>query len=185
MNVNRLQSSVYAAMSKPPAEVSCLSSEAMMAYCATRLRDIDLGIEAQMADQITIMNRKKAINTVLTTARAKGDKPNAEARAKVYDAAEDAASCLPEGDPVRKKLEGLRAKDERFTDISDEKLKERWESFKAELETMTGELGADSEMSMMKLQSIVSQRQTMVSLITNIMAKMQHATDQIVANVKS
>ena len=86
---------------------------------------------------------------------------------------------------MRKKLEGLRAKDDRFTDISDEKRKERWESFKAELETMTGELGADSEMSMMKLQSIVSQRQTMVSLITNIMAKMQHATDQIVANVKS
>jgi hypothetical protein len=186
MNVNRLQSSVYAAMSKPPAEVSGLSSEAMLAYCETRLRDIDQGVEAQMNDQITIMNRKKAVNTVLTKAKAKSEKPGAESRESVYKAAEQAASCLPEGDPVRKKLEGLRDKyEDGFADASGDKLKEKWADFKANLETLTSELGADSEMSMMKLQSIVSQRQTIVSLITNIMAKMQQATEQVVANVKA
>jgi hypothetical protein len=184
MNVNSLQSSIYAAGAAAPTDVQGLSSDAMMAYCAARLRDIDQGIEAQMADQIAAMNRKKAVNTVLTSLKSKSEKPSADARKKVYKAAEKAAKCLPENDPVRKKLEGLKAKYEKDFAAAGDKLKQKWADFKADLESMTTELGADSEISMMKLQSIVAQRQTIVSLITNIMAKLQQATEQIVANVK-
>jgi hypothetical protein len=185
-HVNSLQSSVYAPMSNLPPDVSSLSSESLLTYCETRLRDIDEGVNAQMNDQLTLMNRKKAVNTVLTKAKAKSEKPSADSRERVYKAAEAAAANLPEGDPVRRKLEGLRDKYESsLANAEGDKLKEKWANFKSDLEAISGELGADSEMSMMKLQSIISQRQTIVSLITNMMAKMQQATEQVVANIKS
>lgn len=184
MNVNSLQSSVYASESRVPPDVRNLSSEAMLAYCETRLRDIDQGMQAQMNDQTALMNRKKAINTAVTRVKHL-ETPGEETRDSVFNTIESAARALPEGDPTRKYLEGLRGTWEKKLNEAGNNLKGKWAEFKAELESKSSELGAESEMSMMKLQSVVSQRQTIISLITNIMAKMQQATEQIVANIKS
>jgi predicted nucleic acid-binding Zn-ribbon protein len=184
--VNSLQSSVYVAATPLSTEMRSLSSEAMLAYCETRLNDIDQGINAQMADQTAIMDRRKALNSALAKVKAY-EAPKPETREKIYQAIDKYAASLPEKDPMRKKLEGIRATYEKaFAKVDDDKakLKAKWTGFQSDLQAMNDEMGVDSEMSMMKLQSIVSQRQTLVSLITNIMAKLEQGAERIVNNIK-
>lgn len=187
--ITGLQSSAYAAMGPLPAEVNGLSMDAMLAYCETRLRDIDQGVQAQMADQVVVMNRKKALNTVIAEAK-KWDPPTVTNGGKplVREAWNAAIESLPPDDPFRAEFKKLR--DDTWSScyqgdkMKSAERKAAWKDALATLETKAYDLGADSEMSMMKLQSVVSQRQTLVSLITNIMAKLQQGTEHIVNNIK-
>lgn len=62
--------------------------------------------------------------------------------------------------------------------------KEQAETAKLELKTMSDEIGGDAEINMIRLQSLVSSRQTMVSLVTNLLAKLQSGEKSIVDNIR-
>ncbi len=62
--------------------------------------------------------------------------------------------------------------------------KEQCDAAVERLRALTDQIGGDAEINMIRLQSLVSARQTMVGLVTNIMARIQAGEKSIVDNVR-
>lgn len=62
--------------------------------------------------------------------------------------------------------------------------KEQCDAAVERLRSLTDQVGGDAEINMIRLQSLVSARQTMVGLVTNILSKIQAGEKAIVDNIR-
>jgi len=62
--------------------------------------------------------------------------------------------------------------------------KEQCEAAVERLRALTDQIGGDAEINMIRLQSLVSARQTMVGLVTNLLSKLQASEKAIVDNIR-
>jgi len=176
-----------------------LSAESMLVYCQARLGGMDTEITGMMDAQRAAIHRKEVLNQLKTDLQAchdgKGGFP-----VEAYDRA---IAQLPSDDPIRAQLEdqrnelldsGVDPVDPDPMDMScrpDFNLAFESNLSDKELKLLTDKvdsllegIGDDAEIRMIELQSLMSARQTAISLTTNILNKIQQSEQSVVDNIR-
>jgi hypothetical protein len=177
----------------------CLSAESMMIYCQTQLSSMDSGIQAMIEEQKAAIHKKDVLNRLqseLTTAydMDQGGQATKDRALAAFDAA---IAELPEGDPVRVELEQHRANldgtnlrweqegpDGATITFNRRFAKEDWDDSIQIFADMKEKIGDDAEIRMIQMQSLMSARQTAVSLTTNMLNRMHQTEKGIVDNIR-
>lgn len=156
-----------------------VTPESLLAYCQSRLRDLDRGIQERFAAEQKTINLQKGLGAL---------------KDLINGAAQDGI-CSSERDVILAKVEELK----KLTD--DPELKARLDAIGISCTTnmnandatngpikaideLGKDLGAGRELSMIELQSVVSQRQTALQLTTNLMNTINQSSQSIVQNIK-
>jgi len=171
-----------------------LSAESILVYCQVRLGSMDTEIKNMMDAQRAAIHRKQVLNELKTDLQACHD-GNGGFPVDAYD---KAIAQLPGDDPVRAQLQKQR--DELFVaegdsldlscrpelnlayqpELSDEQL----QSLTDKIDGLLERINDDAEIRMIELQSLMSARQTAISLTTNILNKIQQSEQSIVDNIR-
>lgn len=179
-----------------------LGVEEMMVLLSTRLGKLDDEVKVMMADQQKRIEQRSAIKE-FENAMAEFQPPKSDAEyQKMRANMETAIKSLPEGDPVRYDLEQQLGKlDSANRSCGHEvpapegqgvaqgvaiyvpRSKDAWVADKQEISNMAENLGDQAEMEMLKLQSHMTKRTTLVQLTTNIVQKLEAAPDMIAKNI--
>jgi hypothetical protein len=167
-----------------------LTGESLLMYCQTRLQDLDGDIQSRMTGQKAALERRHAIQTAEQVFKTFGDKgPQTQAE---WDQCETAIfkaqELLPPGDPGRQMLEDFRQGMEHqyCRDVAPSPHYPHdgeWKGTIDGLSKLQEDIKSGSEIEMLQLQQLMSQRQTAVQLTTNMMSKVDQAQDAIVKNV--
>jgi hypothetical protein len=179
-----------------------LTPEALFIYCATQLKSLDADIKAFMNKQKTMNYKKKVLqelktklegNSTLDKSATVTDARAANINKAYKEAYADlmAAGHVDEADLLAKDFQSWYPNDDiaaKTTNLKDYKCPTETQSSFDEkvnqIENMIDELTKNSELNMIQLQSIMSQRQTAVQLTTNMLDKFHKGLDQIAANFK-
>jgi hypothetical protein len=156
-----------------------LTPDAMLVYCQSRLTGINTQCRDIMTRQETNAKAQAAIGDVLTTLdRFQDVSTNGEQQAviraaytKAIDEVGGPDSSL--GQQLAKDLNTLLNKGEK-NDIA---------SLINAAKNHQSELNSDAEIDMIRLQSLMSQRQTAIQLTTNIVQSLNDQANKIVANI--
>jgi hypothetical protein len=179
-----------------------LTSEGLLLYCQTQLGSIDGEIKSMMKEQMKNLDRKKALSTV-ETAMKEHQPPKTDADvAAINDAFDKAIASLPPGDPTRLALEEKKASVSAAlegskvlragvpggegwfkTGLVIGMSKENWEGQIGGISSLKDEVSGNAELTMIRLQSLISQRQTAVQLTTNMTAKLEQTAAMVAKNV--
>jgi hypothetical protein len=171
--------SEIAGVNTPPI-LPYLTPDAMLVYCQSRLsginsqcREIMTRQENNAKDQATLGN---LLSTLYLFQDGANNTPGANQKVEAaYDkAVEDAGG--PES-PLGKQLAKDRA--ELFAGGD----KNAMQSLINATKSHQSELNSDSEIDMIRLQSLMSQRQTAIQLTTNIVQSLNDQANKIVANI--
>ncbi|HKO52311.1 MAG TPA: hypothetical protein VJV79_31600 [Polyangiaceae bacterium] len=167
-----------------------LTGESLLMYCQTRLQDLDVDIQTRMDDQKSALTRRQVIQTAEQAFKMFGDKgPQSQAEwGQCEDALAAAVNALPPGDPGRAMLSSFcedlhRQYCENVAPNPHYPHDGEWKGTIDGLVKMQENIKSGSEIEMLQLQQLMSQRQTAVQLTTNMMSKMDQALDAIVKNV--
>lgn len=182
-----------------------LTAEALLHYLASRLDSIDTQINTIMAKQRATENARKHAGEIMTILNGKepGDKLTKEEQRAINEHLQaigdpKLANKLAEdlGVPLTKIY--VNDADGKKVCISDEdapyeftdhrykgrKLSETdIESYKTIIENTTKDLESSAQLDMIQLQSLMSARNTAISLATNMMSAVGKGLESIVANV--
>jgi hypothetical protein len=191
-----------------------LTAEGVMAYCASRLNSLDTLIQSRFADQQKRNTALKEAGGVIArlnywTGIGEGEGMDAtnqanhkayaadfagcynqttdpQVRAKIADAYKiltgkdlvldgtgKAAAWQLDKKQVQLELSGIHAKSP-----------EQWQGIIGGVKAVQDGLTKDSEMSMIQLQSVVSQRQLAVQMTTQLMQTMHESSKSVVANIR-
>jgi hypothetical protein len=196
VNLYGMDSSGYGAL-----DVASLTPDALLTYCATQLQSIDENIQEFMTAQKAMLAKKEILqqlkkdlagsNTVnkLKHAEDANKKNVAEAYKQAYDklienypelAADLNAKFqewFPNGDLSTGNLDTTGNK---APTSSDSEFQEKVEH----VQNMIDNLGSNMELNMIRLQSEISKRGTVIQLTTNMLDKQAKSLDQIAANYK-
>lgn len=195
------------------AGVAALSPETLLAYCSSRLSTIDSTIEQYFAQQQANNKRMQDINNVLRTLSTlpgikvdvlKAEEPHRTDHANL---ANDLAEVYrTTGDPdLRKEIEG------KFTTLTGQKLSDfrnadgtfrkltaadinttnmqdfegaAWTAQVDTVKNLQSSISKGSELNMIQLQALVSQRQLAIQLTTQMMQTMHESSKQVLGNVR-
>jgi hypothetical protein len=157
-----------------------LTPDALMVYCGARLRDIDQQVNAVFARQKQQQNASSAVNTLqgdlnqLVALQSSDDAyavkaGDTETRGRIAAEFEKAIMYAPEG--VKAQLGALYEEWKANPGTEDYNVREL-KSFSERLGTIGKEISSSMELDMIGLQSLMSQRQTAVQLITNLVASL-------------
>lgn len=167
-----------------------LTGESLLTYCQTRLQDLDGDIQARMGDQKASLARRQAVQTATQVFKSFGDKgPQTQAEWDKCEAAINAAiAALPPGDSGIRSLQDFRTQMEGqyCKDIAPDPHFPKdgeWKGTIDGLNNITENIKSSSEIEMLQLQQLMSQRQTAVQLTTGMCSKMDQTTDSIVKNI--
>jgi hypothetical protein len=165
-----------------------LTPDAMMIYCQSRLTSVDSQCREMMSKQQKNGASQAALGELLTTLSkyqegfdTEGDAGNV-GRLKELDTAYAKAIAQVGADtPLGQTL----AKDRAATlDQGDDRVnKGDIASLTNTVKSQQSSLNSDSEIDMIRLQSLMSQRQTAVQLTTNIVQSLNDQVNKIVANI--
>ncbi|MCB9606634.1 MAG: hypothetical protein H6716_08590 [Polyangiaceae bacterium] len=180
-----------------------LGVEEMMILLEGKLGKIDGEVKDMMELQELRVKQRDAVKAFSNAMGA-----NKEMNGQNYPATrkdlQEAIDMLPEGDAARVKLEEKLAEfDQRFEldDWEKGRIEEygddvgklinggkmiaegEWKTHKAEIDQQFDNLGDQSEIEMLKLQSAMTKRTTLVQLTTNIVQKLEAAPDMIAKNI--
>jgi len=186
--------------------ISELTPEALLAYCAERMGSIDDQVKQYMGLAQAREKARGALNELKTALKTHGgglvadpnDNPKKEILAK-YDTAIEAAK---KADPdLANRLTAERDKFkstaiehdgmapegyENFRDVYDgfnKVSKEEMENFGDAVTGITSDLDEKSQLDMMTLQSLMSKRQTAVQMCTNLVSAVGDTSKAIAANI--
>ena len=203
---------VNTALTSDPQAATGLSPDALVAYCDTRLSDLDTQMQAIFAQQTqsaaSIQNLDgiaSLLNELPQPGSKSGTNPtihisDAQLRQifSAYDTAIDDLSST-KGTPAQMWSSGEKTTlgTELYQDVNAFRLackgsvSSGWTlpesvvtNLSQNLKTYTSNLNSDSEMQMINLQSLMSSRQTAVELSTNMMQTLGSTGLAIVANLK-
>lgn len=171
-----------------------LTPEALLTYVETQLRSVDGDIRKRLEGQQDLIARKKLLGDI-ESALANGG-ANKQQIADAYQAAIDA---LPEGDPLRARLEAGLAKalqlgesgqlpfplnsKEVVGQLSAALNADLCKGLEASLKNELSDLNAGSELNMIEVQSLMSQRATAVQLGTGMLQKINSTLENIANNI--
>jgi hypothetical protein len=204
---------------------SCISPDALMAYCESRMNGIDTQIKSTFDQQQKTNEEQQVLGDALQTLQAFGDgtldsttlqqNANADQCKQMELAIESAIQKIRDIDPTSSaipQLEALHDKlmgtgtgpfpdgngnvhgyydpnytksppdgghTEQDSNISPEEMK----GFIDDLNNINSGLSSNSELQMINLQSLMSQRQTAVELTTNLIQTLDDTMGKIVGNV--
>ncbi len=172
-----------------------LGVEEMMVLLSTRLGKLDDEVKTMMAEQQARINQRSAIKD-FENAMGKYQPPKSDAEYQaMHDEMQKAIDTLRDEDPIRRQLEAKLAyfdkKNEARTKTTDDgslsyyfpSSKDEWLADKQSVADMADNLGDQSEIEMLKLQSHMTKRTTLVQLTTNIVQKLEAAPDMIAKNI--
>ncbi len=154
-----------------------LDAESMIVYCQSQLTEVDTRVAALTREQEVAVVRKRAVQDAQAAFNAVATgQANAEG---LRDTLTAAIRSLPMDDPTRQAL------DREYDAIpADGPSKEYCDAATERLRVLSDNVGGDAEINMIRLQSLVSARQTMVGLVTNILSKIQAGEKAIVDNIR-
>lgn len=166
-----------------------LTPDSLMAYCAARLRDLDGQVRDRFETQRSNQDASQAINGLLQdvskfSARGADPAEMSGLFAKYAALVERFGASSPVGAALQRALDAAQ---NRFTAsgagsglrVTPEQIAEGID----DLKRVQSDLNANSELNMIELQSLVSQRQMAVQLCTNLLAKLDEGQMAIVRNV--
>lgn len=171
-----------------------LTPESMMVYLTTRLSSIDEQIQGHITSQEQSEKLRAAVNAIkekmneLPQSSEKGD--NLEGKQEVLD---EIASIIEEQiAPVDPKLaqrltDDLSAENHILHTTGDKNgtyTTTEIENSQKYLESIASELESTAQMNMIHLQSLLSGRQTAISLATNLLASLGESSKKIVDNIR-
>ncbi len=163
-----------------------LSADSLLTYCQTNLRSLDDTMKQYMANQKGNLELRKACQDVSTymanTFDVHGPK-TAEQWAGCADRVTALKDLLPPNDPRRAKLDELAGQLRAGTQGASDENVSHWKDMRETLTTMSDEIKSGSELEMIELQSVVSQRQTVVQLTTSILSKLNETMQSIVQKI--
>ena len=167
---------------------SALTPESMMVYLTTRLGSVDAQIRGIFDSQQQAEKIRAAVNELrelLSDLESAKDDPDAlkeifHAIAATID--EQIANVDPvTADNIKNKLteknQILYSGDEAF-------VQSELDNSREYLKNLLSELESTAEMNMIHLQSLMSARQTAISLATNLIAKLDESTKKVVDNIR-
>jgi len=157
-----------------------LTPEALLGYCQSRLRDLDRSIQDRFASEQNTIKLQRGLNSLKTY---------------IQEAAKDSSISPSEKEEIDRRIAALKD----LTGDSD--LKDRIDAVGVEcvsnltpdgatngpikgLDDIGKDLGSGRELTMIELQSVVSQRQTALQLTTNLMNAINQSSQNIVNNLK-
>jgi hypothetical protein len=160
-----------------------LTPDAMMVYCQTRLTSIDTQCSELMAKQQKTGRDQAALSdlTKFLTTFKQGFDDNANAITNMQAAYDSAINAVGPNSELGVKLTNDRAN---LKAGGDNKIfAEEMESLIAGVKGYQSNLNSDSELDMIHLQSLMSQRQTAIQLTTNIVQSLNDQVNKVVANI--
>lgn len=171
-----------------------LSPDALMTYCQTRINGIDSQVKEYFAQQKKSNDDRAAINdalAVLNQYSAGTMDDNAPHEKAGHDLREALAKAIDKVGPntdAGRRLSAIKAKVDDTTisgpgtdggRVSADEMK----GFLDDVKGIQTDLGASSELGMIQLQSLMSQRQVAIQLCTNLVQSLGDQQNKICANV--
>ncbi|MEN9579735.1 MAG: hypothetical protein RJA70_2744 [Pseudomonadota bacterium] len=161
-----------------------LTGDAMMIYLSTQLGDMDGDIQGFMDEQQAIMKKKEVYQHFRSWAAKSQAKDNANATAEWSSY----INSLPPGSPEVQTANQLAGDFIRQYDpdgdggiVTSEK---QFDAVLADLDNKISGLNKDGELKMIRLQQLMTQRQTAIQLATNMMNKFGEGMNAIVGNIR-
>jgi hypothetical protein len=159
-----------------------LTPDAMLVYCQSRLTGINSQCREIMTRQDKNAKTQAALGDLLSALYSHQDGyENADIHQKMQGAYDRALDAVGRETPLGQKLSNdrdqwLRADDSIVN-------KEEMSSLINATKNHQSELNSDAEIDMIRLQSLMSQRQTAIQLTTNIIQSLNDQANKIVANI--
>jgi hypothetical protein len=174
----------------PPLEMAppYLTPDALMSYCSTRLRGLDEQIQTGFEKQRSANEQSKVLgelNDSLGAGPSSGDWNQTELQnAMLVAAAKFDAAALRVPDPLKRQLidQAWQCKlvaGGNQTTMSNEQYKKLTSD---PVSNMQKDLNSGTELAMINLQSLMSQRQSAVQLVTNMVQSLGDQVNKIAAN---
>lgn len=167
-----------------------LSGDALLTYCQTRLQGLDSDIKAGMDDQKAGLARRQAIQNAEQVFKSFGDNgpQTQEDWDKCEAALNTAMAALPPGDPGIQQLQGFKSQMEGqyCQDIAPDPHFPKdgeWKGTIDGLNNLVDNIKSDSEIDMLQLQQLMSQRQTAVQSTTNMVSTIDQTMASVVKNI--
>lgn len=167
-----------------------LTPESLMLYCQTRLRGIDEQVNDAFAKQQRANEDSKVLTTLINEASSlPGDVPTQKqaqdymnALAAKYDAAAAAAKDPTIKAALAKQADNCRdiANTKCSNGITAAMYKQNAGDFVSSLQK---DVNAGTELEMIKLQSLMSQRQSAVQVVTNLVQALGDQMNKIASNI--
>ena len=170
---------------------NALTPESMMVYLSTRLGSVDEQIQTLFKDQQKSEDIRKALNAIQQELNTLGTSTKKEEILKgSEDVLKEVTKIIDEQialvDPqlatdMKARLQSdnyiLEGKESQYQTV-------QLETTKDYLNDLTGQLESTAQMNMIHLQSMMSARQTAISLATNLLAKLDESTKKVVDNIR-
>lgn len=170
---------------------NALTPEALMIYLSTRLESVDGQIHELFQNQQDSEKVRAAIDqigTLLNTLKENGEKETVLKGSK--ETLEEVKQIIENQiGPVNPKLAArmrtdLEQKGYILAGRESQYKTSQLEKTRDYLEDLTGQLESTAQMNMIRLQSLMSARQTAISLSTNLIAKLNDSTQKVVENIR-
>ena len=173
-----------------PPDTSELSPDALMVYCQTRLHGLDTQMKAFFAGQQKANADSAAINDALGVLNKYSDGfmdggGGDPAKAQELDLAlQTAIGKVGRDTPVGQKLVTVYNRVHETGAGGDNRIsRDEMQGFLSDLKSVQSEISANSELGMIQLQSLMSQRTTALQLVTNLVQSLGDQANKIAANV--
>lgn len=167
-----------------------LTPESLMIYLSTRLESVDDQIQDIFSTQQDSEKIRAAINRIRTALNAldEDSDKDKELHASEYAFAgieklidDQIGSVDPKlAERMKSDLEGKGY----ILNGGSDYLTSELDNTREYLENLTGQLESTAQMNMIRLQSLMSARQTAISLATNLIAKLNDSTQKVVENIR-
>jgi hypothetical protein len=161
-----------------------VTPDAMFVYCQTRLRGVDTQCRDIMAKQEKSAKVQTALGELQTrlSNNAEGYGENPELHGKIGAAFNRAIEAAGPDSEIGQTLITIR--DKEFNAGIDSAVNpDEMKSIESGVKTLQAKLNSQSELDMIHLQSLMSQRQTAIQLTTNILQSLNDSANKIVANI--
>lgn len=166
--------------------VRSLTPEAMLAYCQMNLKDIDDQVQKYMDHQKNSLQERKAFQSVTEFMQVSFDANGPKDAAQWKQCAakvDELIRTLSPTDPRIPDLKQLSAKLGDGTAAANTDNMDHWKQMSTGLTKMTDDIKSGSELDMIQLQSLISQRQTAIQLTTGIISKLNESLQTIAQKI--
>ncbi len=195
VSTNALKASALNIQFQGPMEFGLLSPDALMAYCASKLRGLDAQVQAAFAKQKQRSDMSKALSALANELGPKADKDSGgivkgdeTTKQKInaaFTAAIQAAGPDTElGRRLQQQQDHFRATSTPDGGVGDDGVAP-WEvkNFLDAVQRIQSDANSEGELEMIQLQSLMSQRQQALQVCTNLVASLGQSAMGIAQNV--
>ncbi len=178
----RVNLAALAGTSRAMEDASSLTPDALMIYCQTRLRSLDSEIQKAFDEQSKGNSMKAELAELGSKITMDPNGFNDQAKLDQYVGelqAEQAkvGANSPQGQEIQKMIDTLKSGGD--STVTSQEIASIQQGFK----TIQSTYDSGSELQMIQLQSLMSQRQTAIQLTTNLIQTMNDTMQKVVGNV--